>query len=68
MSEVRFYYECLCGHHYDSHLGKYGCPNCNGEHAGTLRRVKVPAVPATPAGAVQVPRAASAGSTRKATA
>jgi hypothetical protein len=30
-------YLCGCGHRFDASMGKYGCPNCEGEHVAVLR-------------------------------
>lgn len=30
-------YLCGCGYRFDEALGKYGCPNCEGEHVAVLR-------------------------------
>lgn len=30
-------YECPCGHTFEEGLGKYGCPNCGGEHVAVLK-------------------------------
>jgi hypothetical protein len=29
-------YKCKCGHCFPEDLGKYGCPNCEGEYEATL--------------------------------
>ena len=30
------YYECGCGYNFSNKLGKYGCPNCNGDNVATI--------------------------------
>jgi len=30
------YYHCGCGYEFDEELGKYGCPNCEGEYEAEL--------------------------------
>jgi hypothetical protein len=46
-------YLCGCGHTYPAALGKYGCPNCEGEYHGTPVPVPAKENPAdVPAGLV----------------
>lgn len=38
-TDIAPWYACGCGCQFPEQLGKYGCPNCCGEHTGRLKKV-----------------------------